>query len=66
LPRVPGTAGRDAVAVAEAILERIAEHRWDNSATGRTGPLATPGLSVLHPPHWESVREDVAQRRAAG
>jgi predicted dehydrogenase len=40
-PRVDGEAGRDAVAVAERVLEAIAAHAWD--ATGdRRGPLAMP------------------------
>jgi predicted dehydrogenase len=45
-PRVDGVAGRDAVAVAEMILERIEEHAWDGSPTGRHGALATPALPI--------------------
>ena len=45
-PRVDGAAGRDAVAVAEMILERIAEHSWDGAAGGRNGALAMPALPV--------------------
>ncbi len=44
-PRVPGSAGRDALAVAEQVLASIASHHWDGTQTGRQGPmleLATP------------------------
>lgn len=37
-PRVTGAAGRDAVVVAEQILEAVAAHRWDGSDAGRIGP----------------------------
>ncbi len=46
-PRVDGAAGRDAVAVAEMILERIEEHAWDGTATGRHGPFAMPALPII-------------------
>ena len=41
-PRVGGESGRDALAVAEHILEAIAAHRWDDSSDGHLGPLASP------------------------
>jgi predicted dehydrogenase len=46
-PRVDGTAGYDAVAVAEMILERIEEHSWDGTPTGRRGPFAMPALPII-------------------
>ena len=46
-PRVDGAAGRDAVVVAEAILERIEEHAWDGTASGRRGPFAMPALPII-------------------
>jgi predicted dehydrogenase len=46
-PRVDGAAGRDAVAVAEMILERIDEHAWDGTLAGRHGPLAMPALPII-------------------
>jgi predicted dehydrogenase len=46
-PRVDGAAGRDAVAVAEMILERIEEHAWDGTLAGRHGPLAMPALPII-------------------
>jgi hypothetical protein len=46
-PRVDGTAGCDAVAVAEMILERIEEHSWDGTPTGRHGPFAMPALPII-------------------
>lgn len=46
-PRVDGAAGRDAVAVAEIILERIEEHAWDGAQAGRHGPFAMPALPII-------------------
>jgi predicted dehydrogenase len=46
-PRVDGAAGRDAVAVAEMIVERIADHAWDGAPTGRQGPFAMPALPII-------------------
>ena len=51
-PRVTGQQGRDAVALAEQILDKIHAHRWDNTADGPVGPLATPRPSILPAPHW--------------
>jgi predicted dehydrogenase len=46
-PRVDGAAGRNAVAVAEIILEKIEEHSWDGTPTGRHGPFAMPALPII-------------------
>jgi len=46
-PRVDGAAGRDAVALAQMILERIEEHAWDGSPVGRHGPFAMPALPII-------------------
>ncbi len=46
-PRVDGTAGRDAVVVAEMILERIEDHTWDGATGGRRGALAMPALPII-------------------
>jgi predicted dehydrogenase len=46
-PRVDGVAGRDAVALAEMILERIDEHGWDGTPAGRHGPFAMPALPIV-------------------
>ena len=46
-PRVGGEAGRDALAVAEQILDRIDAHSWDASLDGPTGPLAVPRRRLL-------------------
>jgi predicted dehydrogenase len=51
-PRVSGAAGRDAVAVAELILEKIEEYEWDGDSTGRHGPFAMPALPIVRP-QWE-------------
>jgi predicted dehydrogenase len=67
LPRVSGTAGRDAVAVAEQILDRIAAHAWDSAAGGPVGPLAIPQPSVVPAPHFDtSLITAPASQRAAG
>ena len=46
-PRVSGEAGRDALAVAEQILDRINAHCWDASLDGPAGPLALPRRRLL-------------------
>jgi predicted dehydrogenase len=46
-PRVDGAAGRDAIAVAEMILENIEEHAWDGATTGRHGAFAMPALPIV-------------------
>lgn len=42
VPRVTGAAGRDAIAVAERILEKIQQHAWDGRADGPCGPAHLP------------------------
>lgn len=67
LPRVPGEQGRDAVAVAEEILSKIRDHRWDEASDGPVGPLAAPRTSVVPSPHWHLAPADApAQRKEAG
>ncbi len=66
-PRVSGEQGRNAVAVAEQILDRIHAHAWDDTANGPVGPLATPVPRVIPSPHWHlAPSERTAQRREAG
>jgi predicted dehydrogenase len=48
-PRVTGADGRDAVAVAELVLDRVREHRWDGADGARKGPLAMPVLPFRAP-----------------
>ncbi len=60
-PRVPGAAGRDAVALAERVLTAIDQHTWDGDAHGRVGPLAAPSTPILKSPHWNEPA-----RREAG
>ena len=61
-PRVDGAAGRDAVAVAEMILDRIADHAWDGTPTGRRGALAMP----THPAIAGTTVADRPELRRAG
>lgn len=51
-PLVTGKAGRDALAVAEQILDRIHTHAWDDTADGPVGPLAAPCPRVIPAPHF--------------
>ena len=62
-PRVSGEAGRDVVALADRILDEIAQHRWSGRADGPIGPLAAPPLPILRGPHWDRVPSE-SQRRA--
>jgi predicted dehydrogenase len=66
-PRVTGSDGRDALAVARLILDRIATHQWDGLPEGRRGPLIVPeSPSILSPDgHW-SLDDTVIIRRKAG
>ena len=63
-PRVDGAAGRDAIAVAEMILERIEEHAWDGTPAGRHGPFAMPALPIIAGTTQPAV--DRHERRRAG
>ncbi|MEN6406441.1 MAG: Gfo/Idh/MocA family oxidoreductase [Thermoguttaceae bacterium] len=57
-PRVDGAAGRDAVAVAEQILDRVQSHCWDAAWDGPVGPMAEPQRHVIPAPHFvRSARE---------
>jgi len=64
-PRVTGADGRDAVAVAEMVLQSVAEHQWDGSAEGRIGPLATPATlpqPAVDP--WATTDTTILPRKA--
>lgn len=66
-PRVTGSEGRNAVAVAEAILDEIATHQWDGRPNGRIGPLAVPSPSVIPSPHWHlAPQRQTETKREAG
>jgi len=63
-PRVNGQAGYDAVAVAERVLDSIAQHAWDGKADGRVGPFFAPGSPTIPAPHWQlkPARQDELRR----
>jgi len=66
-PRVTGARGRDAVEVAEAILDEIATHQWDGRPGGRIGPLAISSPSIIPAPHWQlTPNRHTDQQREAG
>lgn len=52
-PRVNGEQARDAVAVAEWILESIDSHRWGDSSDSPIGPLAAPAPQIIPAPHFD-------------
>jgi predicted dehydrogenase len=58
-PRVPGSQGRDAIALAEQILNRIETHAWDETCDGPVGPLATPRPRIIPAPHFNIVRHEI-------
>jgi len=62
-PQVDGADGRDAVAVAELILEQVESHAWDGSQLGRQGPYAMPALPV---PDGTPVERQNTPLRKAG
>jgi predicted dehydrogenase len=66
-PRVSGADGRDAVAVAESILEQVRRHQWDGAESRRVGPLATPitPLPAAAADSW-AADDTVILRRKAG
>ncbi|MDC0934656.1 Gfo/Idh/MocA family oxidoreductase [Pirellulales bacterium] len=66
-PLVTGADGRDAVAVAERILDQIARHQWDGRQDGRVGPAAL-SVPAIATPAIEPWAEDdtVIWRRKAG
>jgi len=65
-PRVNGDAGREAVAVAEQILARIAAHAWDEQVDGPVGPLAIPRPRIVPAPHFITSAQMHRARREAG
>jgi predicted dehydrogenase len=67
-PRVTGADGRDAVVVAETILERVRSHQWDGMDGLRVGPLASPGVALPMTAAVEdwATEDTVILRRKAG
>jgi len=64
-PQVDGADGRDAVAVAELILEQVDAHAWDGTQLGRQGPFAMPALPVLSGAgQWCEKSPSMPQRKA--
>lgn len=57
-PRVDGQQGRDAVAVAHAVLQALSVHRWQGRELGPMGPLAMPApAALLRGPHWQPAMQ---------
>ena len=57
-PRVTGEDGRDALALAERILESLRNHHWEGSDLGATGPnqMPTPAGKLFIPPTKKNHR----------
>ncbi len=66
-PQVTGADGRDALAVAHAILQQVEAHQWDGDAGSRRGALAMPESPhvLAGPDHW-SLDDTVIIPRKAG
>jgi predicted dehydrogenase len=64
--RVTAEAGRDAMAVAEKILDSIHTHHWHGRIDGPTGAMAMPEPSILPGPHWQTSPPPRPLRREAG
>jgi predicted dehydrogenase len=65
-PRVSGEVGRDAVALAEEILDRIQTHHWDSTLEGPIGPLAVHRRHIIPAPHFRYATDEEVERREAG
>ena len=65
-PRVSGAAGKNAVAVAEQILDKVSNHSWDGDSGTRRGALASPAASgiISLPDSWAD--DDTVIIRKAG
>lgn len=59
MPLVSGEAGRDALVLAQQIIQQIEQHAWDGHTGGRIGPLVMPHTEVpiLRGPHWDRARQ---------
>jgi hypothetical protein len=64
--RVSGRDGRDAVAVADRILDSIAAHCWDGPATKPAGIRIDEAKPILRGPHWHQSKQASPRRRLAG
>ena len=63
-PVVDGADGRDAVAVAEMVLEQVESHAWDGQQLGRQGPLAMPALPLVFGGDRQPAAEGLPLRKA--
>jgi predicted dehydrogenase len=65
-PRVTGRDGRDAVAVADRILDSIAAHCWDGPVAKPAGTRVDSPQPILRGPHWHQAKHASPKRRLAG
>ena len=66
-PRVTGEDGREALSVAEQILEQIEAHAWNGESEGPIGPRLLTSRPILRGPHWsrQSASMDTMRRKEA-
>ncbi|MDZ7616536.1 MAG: Gfo/Idh/MocA family oxidoreductase, partial [Patescibacteria group bacterium] len=64
-PRVPGEAGRDALGLAEQVLDSLSRHAWNDRADGRMSPSIAPPRTIIPAPHF-TLPHDAPLRKAAG
>lgn len=64
--RVTGRDGRDAVEVANRIVEAIASHCWDGPIARPAGVRIDEPQPILRGPHWHRAKSPVRTRRLAG
>lgn len=66
-PQVSANDGRDAVAVAQRIVEQVRSHAWDGQKSARRGAFAMPeSLSMIAGVDPWSLEDTVVMRRKAG
>ena len=63
-PRVDGHAGLAALEVAQQILDAIASHQWDGSASGRIGPFGICSPDIIRDPRLVPSSAEYLQTKA--
>jgi predicted dehydrogenase len=64
--RVTGRDGREAVAVADRVLDAIAAHCWDGRTVAPVETRVDVPQPILRGPHWHRSKQPAVQRRMAG
>ena len=56
-PKVDGARGRDALALAERVLDSLRNHQWEGDPAGPVGPLEPPAPVNQFKPHFLQARQ---------